>query len=417
VSSSETPPFPSGEPVGRESVTTNGVRRKWTAPAGGLVVGGDYQGLAIVRSLGRHGVPVCVVDDERSIARVSRYCSRFVRVPSLRDDDAALGAVFDAADEFGLDGWVLYPTRDETVAAFARNREALVERFRLPTPGWKTVRYADDKRQTYALADQLGIPTPRTWVPASLEDLQAIDPEPPLVIKPAIKENFIYATGVKAWRADDKRELMQRFREATAIVGEGRVVVQELIPGDGRFQFSYCAFVKDGNPVATMTARRRRQHPPQFGRASTFVETVDEPLLEQLSERFLRAIDYYGLVELEYKCDPRDGVAKLLDVNARTWGYHGLGLAAGVDFPYLLYLDQLGTPVPPVRARAGVRWVRLATDIPTAVVEILGRRLRLGEYLRSLKGVDAEAVFSLTDPLPTGLELALLPYLYFKRGF
>jgi D-aspartate ligase len=392
-------------------------RQRRSQTPGAVVVGGDYQGLAIVRSLGRRGVPVWVVDDEFSIARASRYCSRFMRVASLRDDGAAVRAVLDAGKTRDLDGWVLYPTRDETVAAFARNRDELLERFRVPTPGWHTIRYADDKRNTYSLAEQLGIPAPRTWVPAGPDDLRAIDPEPPLVIKPAIKENFFYATGAKAWRADDKRELMRRFSDATAIVGEGQVLVQELIPGDGRFQFAYCAFVKHGNPVATMTVRRGRQHPPQFGRASTFVETVEDQALEQMSERFLRAIDYYGLVELEYKRDPRDGVAKLLDVNARTWGYHGIGPAAGVDFPYLLYLDQIGEPVAPVRARAGVRWVRLVTDVPTAVMEIFGRRLRVGDYLRSLKGVDAEAVFSLADPLPTVLEMALLPYLSLKRGF
>ena len=46
---------------------------------GAVVIGGDYQGLGIVRSLGRQGVPVCVVDDEHSISRYSRYCKRFVR--------------------------------------------------------------------------------------------------------------------------------------------------------------------------------------------------------------------------------------------------------------------------------------------------------------------------------------------------
>ena len=64
---------------------------------------------------------------------------------------------------------------------------------------------------------------------------------------------------------------------------------------------------KDGGGVASMVARRRRQHPPEFGRASTFVETTDLPLLETFSERFLRAIGYYGLVEVEYKLDRRDG--------------------------------------------------------------------------------------------------------------
>ena len=42
--------------------------------------------------------------------------------------------------------------------------------------------------------------------------------------------------------------------------------------------------------------------------------------------------------------------------------------------------------------------------------------LRPGDYLRSLRGVDTEAVFSLRDPLPSCYEIALLPYLAFKRG-
>ena len=119
-------------------------------------------------------------------------------------------------------------------------------------------------------------------------------------------------------------------------------MIQDLIPGGGEQQFAYCAFFKDGRAMASMVVRRRRQHPPEFGRASTFVEAIELPILETLSERFLRAINYYGLVELEYKLDPRDGQYKLLDVNGRTWGYHTLGSGAGVDFPYLLFADQMG---------------------------------------------------------------------------
>ena len=38
------------------------------ATVGAIVVGGDYQGLGIVRSLGSRGIPICVVDDEHSIS-------------------------------------------------------------------------------------------------------------------------------------------------------------------------------------------------------------------------------------------------------------------------------------------------------------------------------------------------------------
>lgn len=113
-----------------------------------------------------------------------------------------------------------------------------------------------------------------------------------------------------------------------------------------------------------LTALRLRQHPREFGRAVTHVETAEAPVIAELSERFVQAIHYHGLVEIEYKRDPRDGRYKLLDVNARAWGFHALGAAAGVDFTWLLYADRTGLPVELVRARAGVGWLRLLTDVP-----------------------------------------------------
>ena len=141
------------------------------------------------------------------------------------------------------------------------------------------------------------------------------------------------------------------------------------------------------------------------------------PILEEYSQRFLRAIDFYGLVELEYKRDPRDGQYRLLDVNGRTWGYHTIGRQAGVDFPSLLFADQMCQRIEPQRGKAGVRWVRLLTDLPTGVLEILKGNLNWHVYLRSLLDSDEEAVFSGEDPLPGLIEVALVPYLSAKRGF
>ena len=324
-------------------------------PGGAIVVGGDYQGLGIVRSLGRRGIPVCVIDDERSIARFSRYTRQAVRVESLRHEEQTIETLLRVGRELGLKGWVLYPTRDETVAAISRYRSLLANFFRVPTPDWNTVKWVWDKRNTYRLANEIGIPTPQTWYPSTLEDLEAIRAVPPFVVKPAIKEHFFYATKAKAWRANSRPELFEKFQKASAQLPPGEVMIQDLIPGDGSQQFAYCAFFKGGRSIGRMVVRRTRQHPPEFGRASTFVETIELPILEELSERFLRAINYHGLVEVEYKFDPRDGQYKLLDVNGRTWGYHTLGFRAGVDFPYLLFADQAGSYVQPCHGRAGIK--------------------------------------------------------------
>jgi D-aspartate ligase len=390
-------------------------RRAASLQLGAVVVGGDYQGLGIVRSLGRRGFPVCVVDDEPSIARFSRYATHAVRVPDLKHDSVTTETLLTLGQRLRLRGWVLFATRDEIVTALSHARDQIAEFFRVPTPPWDTVRYAADKRLTYELAERLQIPVPRTWYPASAEEVDAIKPERwPVLIKPAIKDHFIYRTRVKGWVVHDRDELRKRYADATAVVPSAEVMVQDMIPGNGRTQYSYCTFFRDGVSVASMTVRRRRQQPSDLGRSSTFVETIERPELEEPSLRFLTEIGYYGLAELEFKHD-EDGRYKLLDVNARTWGYHSVAQVAGVDFPLLVQLDQLGLDVGSARARPGVSWMRAVTDVPTALGEIAKRRLTWREYLKSLRDVATEASFARDDRRPALAELLLLPHLIRTR--
>ena len=148
------------------------------ARIGGVVLGGDSQGLGIARSLGAHGVPVCVIDDEPSIARASRYVQHAVRVPDMRTEDGLLDALAVARARHGLAGWVLYPTRDENVAAIAAHRDELASHFRVPTPGLDSVRYpvgqagdlsagraARDRDAADVVPAHRGRPRPRSRLP------------------------------------------------------------------------------------------------------------------------------------------------------------------------------------------------------------------------------------------------------------
>jgi D-aspartate ligase len=383
--------------------------------AGAIVVGGEHPGLGVARSLGRRGIAICVIDDQYSVSQFSRYVTKVVRVKELRDQQSTVNSVLEIARRYGLEGWVLFPTRDETVAAFSLYRDQLVSTLRVTTPPWDTVRWAWDKKCTYERAEQLGIATPRTYNIREEEQLPELWGNLPLAIKPAIKENFFYATGAKAWRAETPEQLLTLFRKARYQIRAEEVLLQEIVPGSGEQQYSYCAFFRDGVAKHTLVAKRLRQHPREFGRAATYVETIECPEVEELSERFLRAINYYGLVEVEFKKDPRDGKLKLLDVNARTWGFHTLGSAAGVDFPYLLYADQIGIATQPSRAQAGVGWLRAVTDVPTVISDLWDNELDLDTYWRSLRSTRTESVFCLKDPLPSVAEIAMLPYLAAKK--
>jgi len=382
---------------------------------GAVVVGGDHPGLAIARSLGRRGIPVYVIDDQYCISSFSRYATKVIRVESILDERKTVEAVLEVGRRYGLSNWVLFPTRDENVAAFSRYRSELAQMYRVTTGDWESIEWAWDKKKTYELAERLDIPCPKTFNPKSLDELPALYSRLPLAIKPAVKENFFYATGAKAWRANTPEQLRALYEKAISQIRPEEILIQEIVPGDGTEQYSYCAFVRNGVPFSVLTARRARQHPREFGRAASYVETVNAPEIEHLSERFLRAIKYHGIVEIEFKRDPRTGEYKLLDVNARPWGFHAIGPAAGVDFPYLAYADQMSLPIEPVRAKAGVGWLRLVSDIPTAASDLLCGAISPRMYVRSLLNTRTESVFSWKDPIPLLAEFVMLPYIAAKK--
>ena len=84
-------------------------------------------------------MPICVLDDERSIARYSRYTQFALQVPDLRNEPAIIETLLNVGKRLNLKGWVLFPTREELVAALSRHRTALSEFFRVPTPAWDTI--------------------------------------------------------------------------------------------------------------------------------------------------------------------------------------------------------------------------------------------------------------------------------------
>ena len=370
---------------------------------GALVLAADYRGLGVVRSLGRNGVRVWVLTrPEERLAGSSRYAERVLTRPAGDLVEFLLGLE-------GVDGWALFPTSDEDAAAVGRAHERLATRFVVTSPPWDVLRWGYDKRLMHELADELDIAAPRTVFGPDA------DVGFPAVIKPAVKTGFNELTAAKAWRVDTPAALRERFSEAAELVDPSVLMVQEQIPGGGSSQLSYAALARDGEPLAWLTARRTRQYPADFGRASTYVETMDVPDIVEPSLRFLRHIRFTGLVELEYKRDPRDGVAKLLDVNPRVWGWHTLGAAAGVDFTWLMWLLASVGEVPHVEARTGVRWLRLSTDLPTALREIVHRRLSAAAYVRTLLLPKESAIAARDDPLPGLLELPLLAGVLVRR--
>jgi len=378
-----------------------------TPPVAGLVIGGDYRGLGAVRSLGRHGVPVDVLyDGDHPLAAASRFARRRLAWPA--GDDARLALLIRLAEREGHFGSVLIPSSDEVVAFIGRNHAQLATRYRLTTPRWDRLQWAHDKRRLHDLADGAGVARPWTAYPAEGEDITRLARDFPMVIKPVSHEATNPLAHDKAWRVDDRRTLAARYAEARAFLPAEQVMLQELIPGGGESQYSYGAIVDEGRPLAEVVVRRLRQYPMDFGRLSTFVETVDEPAVAEDSHRLLAAARYTGLIEIEFKRDPRDGRLKVLDANPRIWGWHTLTQRTGPDFVHLLYRLVTDAPVASEPAPPGLRWARLDADLAASARDLLAGRMPLGAYAASLAGRVESAIFAADDPLPGVVALGQL---------
>jgi predicted ATP-grasp superfamily ATP-dependent carboligase len=381
---------------------------------GALIIGGAHVSVAIARSLGRHGIPVWLMANH-PIATYSRYVRRSVPWPGADHPDG-ISSILDLAKRYGLHGWVLIATGDQDMGMVAKNHALFAQHFRVATPDWDTVQWAYDKRLTYRRAEALGIDFPRSFDLNGVDDVERLDCRFPVVLKPAIRDGGDEFTLAKAWKAEDRSQLLSLYQRASALVGNDAIIVQEWIPGGGEAQFSYAALCERGEPIVSLTARRRRQHPIDFGRSSTYVESIEQSRVEELARRFLKSINYTGVIEIEFKFDRRDGQHKLLDVNGRFWAWNGLGALAGVDFPYLAWRQALGQAVAPCRGRPGVAWMHASRDIVAAYQEFTRGDLTLADYLASFRKPLAFANFAFDDPLPALVELPVAAWNRFMGG-
>lgn len=377
----------------------NVMPRKRNIP-GAVVLGSDFKALGVVRSLGRRGIPSVIIDNLPRSAWFSRYVVKRLGWQGPMDTPAFLNYLLRIGKEHHLEQWVLFPGQDEVVELVARNTQQLACIYRLVTQEWDIVQWANDKRLTGRMAEEVGIPYPKTWYPASEDDLRTMSISFPVIVKPAISIRLQHAMRLKALPASNYDELLTQYQLAAKAISPQEIMVQEIIPGNGRTQYSVGAFCKQGHIIIGMTARRTRQYPIDYGLSSSFVEAIEVPALFELAEKLLCRMRVTGMVEVEFKHDLRDNQYKLLDINVRIWGWHTLCIACGLDFPYIQYCDVLGQTPATITPQYGYHWIRLLTDIPAGLQEIRARTITPQAYLYSLAGNAVFSVFDWRDPLP-----------------
>ncbi len=325
-----------------------------------LVTDGDQRStLAVVRALGRTGIPVTVGESRaESLAGSSRYCAKRVCYPSPHEG----GATFQQflCEELKREEYrVLIPMTDVTTRLVAQMRGNIEAGLAIPIPAEEAIQRSQDKGHVLELAQRLGIPCPHTVSLGNGGDPGALARSMPFPV--VIKPRFSHFCRRGDWLSGSVQyaytpeELTRKYGESDRQIP--RPLVQEKLSGEGRGVF---LLVWDGKVKAAFCHRRLREKPP-WGGASVYRESIslDEPLVEK-SLALLKELDWQGVAMVEFKIDQRDGLPKLMEVNGRFWGSLQLAIDAGVNFPLLLYRLASGENVAPqFDYRVGVksRWL------------------------------------------------------------
>jgi D-aspartate ligase len=332
---------------------------------------GWVNGLAAIRSLGRSGVRVLAVDHRPSaLGFRSRYAEPFLS-PSPHEDETRFIAFIRA-----LGGVVVFPTHDEALNAIARHLGDLPEVL-APFPAWDVLELVQSKRTQLEYAEAAGVDAP------------ALEPSTfPVIVKPDRSAEFKRRYRRQAFRCDTPAEL----EEAIARTEEFGAIVQEFVPGGDDALYTVGSYLRpDGRALGVFSGRKLRQTPPGIGTCRVG-EAVWVPEAVDAALRLLREFGYYGLSQVEFKRDARDGRFKLMEINPRLWQWHGLATACGVDLPRIAYEDLTGAmPSEATMDGFGKRWA--ITLLP-------------GERPTPQRPPYVEAVFARDDLKPGAVHLA-----------
>ena len=358
-----------------------------------VVVAGAFQtGVVLMRNLRRRGLRVYAFDCAPNQPGFSSVYGKTYLCPNPDNQpEAWVSFMVDLARQIGGKP-VLIPSADQFVSAISAHADQLSPYFVFLQAASSTQALLATKQRQYDIASSHGLPTAHTRFVRSLEELEefASTARFPCLIKPLHCREWEQMPaghpllGEKLALAASSQELTEKYKSVAAYTSA--LVVQEVIEGPDTAKLCYIScYSRTGKRLGSCLVRQVRTDPIYFGSASV-VEPVIDPEADQLSDAFLREINYAGLCELELKRDTRDGQLKLIEANPRYSVTSDAAPPAGVDIGWLHYLDLIGYDVQPVQQNsAQYRHIVLRRDFKTFRSYLRAGLLNWREFFRSYR--------------------------------
>jgi D-aspartate ligase len=378
---------------------SGGVKRGPTSlPA--MILGKHITGLGALRTLARRGLETYGLEATDDIITRSRW---------YRPAEARLAETTDSEtlDRFlsglSIERAVLITASDRWTLAAAGLPDATRRRFPVSLGSRDTVERFIDKDRFRDLLATLPIPAPRSRPIAAPEDIERASDEEleSAFLKPTDSQAHRWLFGTKGAFIPSRDWAVRHVAEAAK--GGVQFMLQEWVPGGSSQTVLLDGFVDRTGEIRGLMARRRiRNDPPQLANTSC---DVTIPLHEVEGavasvRTLLGAVPHRGVFNAEFKYDARDGLFKIIEVNTRLFWFNAHCAKAGLDLPWMSYLDAQELPVPTVGSYQVGRYGLYGPPDGAAIVRALASRRRpSGPVLRPWLLGD-HAAFWWNDPVP-----------------
>jgi D-aspartate ligase len=369
-----------------------------------FVLGMNETGLTAARCLGREGISVTGFDIGAKRAGFrSRYCKAAGVCPDPlhQPDDLVRFLKHQVRDR--SQKVVLFPTSDLFFLFLSRHRAQLADKFLMSLPAEEVAESVVNKRRLYELAAANHTPFPTSYFPGTYDEAVAIKDSLryPAFIKPYWGHEWRRHFGGlhKGFKVQSPEEFLGRFQEVLAS-GHSALVQSYVTSPDENLSSLSLYVSRTGEVLAAFPRRQVRQYPPNSGTVTLAISEINAGLVVN-GAHFCRSIGYRGIVGLEYKLDGADNQYKLLDFNPRLMLSDGLTAYCGINLPLIQYLDLTDQrPAPRHEPAEGVKWLESIADFHAFQQYHERGELTFKDWLKSLWGAKAFALFAWDDPLP-----------------
>lgn len=376
-----------------------------------LVLNCRIGALAILRSLGSLGVSVYAVDyDEKVPGFSSWYCAgKFIAELDEERPREYLEQVLAIGKQIGSRA-ILIPTSDALSVFVAEYADELSERYIFPRNNPQLIKDLMSKEGMYGLATTHGVPTAQTAFPRTLEDVYAAAEMIafPVMLKGIYGDRLQVRTGTKMVIVSSKDELIKQYKKLEDPT-HPNLMLQEYIPGGDDQIYIFNGYFNERSAcLAGFTGHKIRQFPIHTGCASLGICRWNQAIAG-VTTKFMQTLGYRGILDIGYRWDPRDDKYKVLDINPRVGQAFRIFVTTdGMDVVRALYQDLTGGKVITGVPREGRKWMIEDCDFVSSLHYYQEGTLRIGEWIRSFKGLEEGAWFSWRDPVPFMLILGRL---------